>query len=144
MDNLEKTKRIGGIVFYSIWLFVSLVLWFSGLGMFLEAMNGDDAFTTWIIWGALCIFPIILPIFKMIAGSAKDGARRGANDYSASVVGNSVYVENHPFRGALIGLGVGIFGGLLAGPIMLAFYVIKNTAKLVSIIVEFVKAVKGA
>lgn len=143
MDNLEKTKRIGGIVFYAIWLVIALALWFGGMGMFLERMNGDDAFTSWIIWGAMCIFPIIIPIIKMIAGSTKDGARQGANEYSASVAGNSVYVENHPFRGAIIGLAVGIFGGLLVGPIMLAFYVIKNLAKMIKMIVDFVKAVKG-
>ena len=139
MDKLEKTKKISGIVFYSIWLALALILWIAGMGVFL----GEKSFTTWILWGAMCIFPIIIPIFKMIAGSAKKGARSGANNYTASVVGNTVYVENHPFMGALGGIVIGILSGLFAGPIVLAFYVVKNTTKLVRLIVEFAKASKG-
>lgn len=144
MDNLKKTKTIGGIVFYSIWLVISLVLWIGGLGEFREALNGDDAFATWFVWGALCIIPIIIPVFKMIFASTKDGARDGANTYSASVTGNTVQVQNHPIRGAIYGLIGGIIGGLLVGPVVLALYIIANTGKLLSMILSLIKSGKAA
>ncbi|MBO5906592.1 MAG: hypothetical protein J6Q85_00365 [Clostridia bacterium] len=136
MEKFEKAKKISVIVFYSIWLVVALSLWIFGLTMFME----HSGFESWVIWGAACVVPIIIPILKMTFDQAKKGARDGANEYSASVVGNTVYVENHPIRGAISGLIGGIFGGLLVGPIMLAIYIIKNALALITAILELKRA----
>ena len=77
---------------------------------------------------------------KDIFAEVKKGAVRGSREYSASVSGNTVYVQNHPFRGAIGGLIGGIFGSLLVGPIYLVFYIVKNTIKIVTSIVALVKA----
>ena len=132
MENNEKSIKIASLIFHGVWLGLSLILWFCGLAIF----SGGGDFTNWIIWGALCAFPIIIPTIKMIAASTKSGAKDGSRNYTASVEGNTVYVQNHPFMGAVIGFGVGILGALLIGPILLAVYIVKNVFKTIVLIKE--------
>ena len=140
MNKREKAKLIFNIVFYSIWLIFALVLWIHGLTKFRETSD----FGTWVAWGAICIFPIIIPILKLVFSSAKDGMRNGANEYTASVSGNNIYIRNHPIRGAVIGLLAGVFGGLLVGPVMLAIYILKNIFELLSSVLDLVKICREA
>jgi len=133
MDKLEKAKKISGIVFYGIWLVVSLLLWIAGLMIFLNYMGSGDEFIYWFLWGILCVFPIIIPILKEAFDSAKKGARDGANRYTATQSGNTIHIENHPFRGAIKGFLVGIIAGILIGPVLLVIYFIKNILTLIDL-----------
>ncbi len=136
MQKTEKAFKITGIVFYVVWLVVALTLWITGCIVFF----GDKSFGNWLAWGLLCLFPVIIPILKDIFTEGKKGAVRGSREYSASVSGNTVYVQNHPIRGAIGGLIGGVFGSLLVGPIYLGVYIVKNTVKIVTSIVALVKA----
>ena len=86
----------------------------------------------WLICGIACCLPIIGVTIKNIVSVTKGGYRSGANEYSASTAGNSVYVENHPFRGAFISLIVGIVLSMAAGPILLAIYMLINIFDIVA------------
>ncbi len=136
MEKTEKALKISGIVFNCIWLVVSAILWGGGLSVFL----GDKTFGMWMLWGAMCAIPIIIPVIKLIAGTTKDGRRQGANDYTATDYGSSIHVENHPFRGAVLGFVVGVIVSLIVGPALLIFYFIKTLIKTVTSIVNLAKS----
>ncbi len=139
MEKFEKAKRISGVVFNAIWLAIALFMWVGGLVSFLE-MKANSGFGAWLMWGVLCAIPIIIPILRSAFAQGKSGARDGANEYSASVIGNTVYVENHPIRGAILGFIGGLIGGVLIGPVILPIYVIKTVIKLISGIIELKNA----
>lgn len=142
MNKKQVVKLVFSLIFTSIWMIVALILWFMGFNFFREELNGGDAFGAWFFWGALCVIPILFPIMKSVFSSAKSGARQGARTYSASWSGNTVTVQNHPIRGAIYGFIGGIIGGVLGGPLLLAIYVIVNTIKLITTIIELVREVK--
>ena len=141
MEKIEKAKKITGIVFYSIWMVIALALWIFGLCAFISSLKSADGFMGWFLWGLLCIPGIIIPIIKMMVQGAKDGWKQGANEYSASVIGNTMYVENHPFRGALLQLLVNGIISIFAGPILLALNIVKNGLALYNKIFDLVKSV---
>ena len=131
MENDVRSKKKSAIVFHSVWLAISLVLWIVGLTTFINGLESEDAFLYWILWGVLCTIPILLPILRFAKGRAHDGAVRGSNEYTASVSGNTVYVQNHPWKGAIFGAIVGLFVGILAGPVALVVYMLKNISTIV-------------
>ena len=87
---------------------------------------------------------INIPIMKAVFTQTRKGAIEGANEYSASVQGNSIVVSNHPFRGAVIGFIGGCIGGLAVGPIIVAFYALKSVITFVKNILDLVSAKKSA
>lgn len=140
MENLEKTKRITGVVLRSIWLVVTITLWIVGLVGFNQQREVSQGFLGWVVWGILCIPGIIGPLVKLIVVGARDGWKQGANEYSASIIGNTMYVENHPVRGAILQIVVNIVLGVLVGPVILAFNIFKNGVNLYNKIVDLVKS----
>lgn len=128
--NTSKKKIIFYIVAYAIWLIISVTIWISGLSAFID----DTSFLVWTVWGILCSIPIIFVIVKIAFQGAKEGAQKGANTYSGTIIGNRVFVRNHTIRGALINLVGAIIGCLLAGPILLLLYIIYNILKFIDMI----------
>ena len=137
MQKLEKTAKISGIVFNGIWMLIAIVCWFGGRILYTR----DPGFTGWLSWGVFCVLPIIVPMIRWVAQSAKDGARDGANSYTATDYGNSIRVSNHPIRGAIIGTLSGIFVGLLSGPIALPIFFLNTVVKTIKSIVNVAKSV---
>ena len=133
MEKFEKAKYISLIVFNSIWLAFALLLYFGGLDMCLEhgGFSGEGWFRNWAMWGLFCSFVIIPFIIRMARDQAKQGAKDGANSYTASRIGNTVVVENHPFRGMVLGFIFGLVLGVLLGPIATPFFMVKAVSKIV-------------
>ena len=134
----QRAKLIASIVFLGIWFILALSIGLGAMSMWSE----DKTFENWIIWGVLCTIPVIIPILKFVFESAREGARRGANDYTVTVTSSSVTVQNHPIRDALISLVLSVILSIVAGPFVLAFYVIKNIIKLIKTILALVKVCK--
>ena len=128
MSNNEKTKKISSLVFHGLWLALSLTLWCAGLICFCRDAN----FGIWMVWGIMCMPPIIVPMLKEVSKQARIGRRRGANQYTATTSGNTIYVKNHPLQGAILGIIGGIIGCLIAGPIVLPLYMIKHIRIVIS------------
>ena len=125
---MEKAKHISIITFQSIWLGAAALFYFLGLYMFKQT---SSAFGAWMLWGAFCV-PVIIPfILRTAKKSSADGARQGANTYTASSYGNTISVSNHPFMGAVIGFFLGIFVGIAAGPIAVPSFAIKAIGDIV-------------
>lgn len=135
MSEKAKFKVSAKMIFKIIWIVLAITLWTIGCVMFAKAQQ--DKFLYWFYWGALCSICIIGTVLKGASKQGRIGRAKGANDYTASVSGNTVTVENHPLRGAIIGFIGGLLGGILAGPIVLIIYMIKN-------IIELVKLIKTA
>lgn len=133
MEKIEKTKRITSIVIRSIWLAVELLIYFAGFTLFMDkgGFSGDQWVAAWGFWGFFCVFITIPFIFKLARDQAKQGARDGANTYTASRIGNTVTVENHPLRGAIFGFIFGVVAGVFVGPIVAPIFMIKNIIKIV-------------
>lgn len=144
MDKWTKVKKISGIVFNSIWLGLAALLYFVGLNYYNESKAKGDGFGGWMMWGFMCAILIIIPIMKAVFTQTRKGAIEGANEYSASVQGNSIVVSNHPFRGAVIGFIGGCIGGLAVGPIIVPFYALKSVITIVKNILDLVSAKKSA
>ena len=127
MEKFEKAKIITSVVWNSIWLVAGIFFWIIGLIAFIE----EPEFGIWFIWGIFCT-PFIIPIvIKFIKDQAKQGKRDGANRYTARQIGNTVYVENNPLGGAIMGGIIGLIGGILAGPIFLPLSALEKIATLV-------------
>lgn len=110
------------IILRTIWLVPASFILTYGLIMFI----GDSSFETWMGWGMMCCF-VILPIFiRGIIEAARSGARHGASNYTATQVGSTIYIENHPILGAIGGIIGGIFISVLCGPIYLILRFIPN------------------
>lgn len=140
MEQKEKSKKVTKIVFNCIWLVISLILWICGLIAFLEKKD-QDALGAWLSWGGICVIPVLIPILKWSLHSGKTGARDGANTYTATDNGDSIHIQNHPIRGAIVGFLVGLALGILAGPAVLGFYIVKITIETVKTIIYVKKSV---
>lgn len=141
MNKLTKAKAISGIVFYSIWIVVAVALWIVGFVVFQNNSEAEGTFIAWMYWGAICVVPILIPILRFAFGQGKDGARRGANDYTATVTDTHVTVKNHVFLNAFFGFIIAVIGGVFAGPVMLAGYFIYTLYKLIKCIISLAKGV---
>ena len=123
-----KTK----FVFKIIWVVLAVALWTIGLVWFLNALNNNgDAFGMYFAWGGLCAIVTIRHFFTTLNSSTKSGRRRGANDYTVTDNGSHYTVQNHPFKGAVIGFIAGIIAGLVIGPIIVPILVIKSVIQII-------------
>ena len=138
MNKLEKTLRIGAMVFRSIWMVIAIILWCAGLAVFQGGMN----FGYWMIWGFMCSIPMIVEVGKAVIDGTRQGARDGANEYSATIIGNTLYIENHPFRGAVIGFLGSIIGCVLVGPVVLPIYFLAVAFKFITNILDYRRRLK--
>lgn len=128
----SRKGAIARIIFCSIWLAVALLLFFLGLSLFIEA--ADRGFGDWLVFGIMCCFPVIGTVIKTVVKGAKSGWKEGANTYDVTVSQNSVTVSNHPFRQAILSIIASLFCCLIAGPIILVFFVIINVIDLIKAI----------
>ena len=117
----EPSKK--GLILKSIWLGIAVIFFAIGLTVFLGAVK-SEGFAAWLIAGAICGVPVIWDMLKLIGKGAMQGWRDGANTYSATVTDTSITVQNHPIRGMIIGILVGIFMTLLIGLVWLAFRIV--------------------
>lgn len=140
MKKTQKALLISKIVFKAIWLAFAILFWVVGLLMFLSQRDIGEGFGGWLFWGGFCIFPCLIDVIKGVIDSAKQGWNDGANDYSASVSDTHVTVQNHPFRGAILGIISGIFGGLLIGPVLVVIKVLKAIIDIIKTIITLRKA----
>ncbi|MBQ9121823.1 MAG: hypothetical protein IJY12_05645 [Clostridia bacterium] len=132
MEKLEKAKIISGITFRAIWLVPAVVCWIMGLVHFTQNKDSDGVFPAWAMWGAYCVIFVIVTILRMALGLGKDEARKGANEYTATRVGNTVYVSNHPIRSAIFGFLGGLVIGFLAGPIFLPLTALRYLVEIIN------------
>ena len=110
------------IILRTIWLVPASFVLTAGLIAFM----GNANFGSWMAWGFMCCF-VILPIFiRGIIEGARHGAVHGSNNYTATQVGSTIYIENHPILGAIGGIIGGIFISILFGPIYLIIRFISN------------------
>lgn len=130
LRSLKQAKA--RIIFVAIWLVIAFLFFFAGLDMFLSAK--ERGFGDWMMWGFMCCIPIIGTVLRGVISGAKKGWNDGANQYTATVSDTHVTVENHPFRGAVLGIIGSIIGGCLAGPVLLGLYIIINIILLVQAI----------
>ena len=128
------------LVFKSIWLAIALLLYFVGMAIFLQ----DKTFGMWIAWGFVCAIPTLGDVIRSAVVEGRRGAVKGANTYTATVSSNSVTVQNHPFREALIGILVSIFASLLAGPVVLALKILTIVIQIVFFVIALVKTKKAS
>lgn len=128
ITSVSEAKR--KLIFTSTWYAFAILCGALGLYVFLS----EKTFGNWLLCGLLCCFPIVGVTVKNIVATVKDGYRRGANSYTVSVSSDSVSVENHPFREAVISLIIGILISLAAGPILLVIYMLLNIFDMVAAI----------
>lgn len=121
------TQAKARIIFLSIWMVIALLLFFVGMSVYLGAE--ERAFVDWVVWGTMCCVPVIGTVLRAVITSAKSGWNEGANQYSATVSNNSVTVQNHPFRQAVLSVIAAILVCVLVGPVMLGIFVIINITK---------------
>ena len=120
-----------------IWLVLAIALWVTGLILF---TNNPDKLAGYLIWGALCTICTIKQVMSTAKKGAKDGRRKGANEYSITDNGSHYTVQNHPLRGAIIGFIAGILAGVLMGPILVPIYSITNVLLIIKIAKQMRKA----
>lgn len=130
LRSLKQAKA--RIIFVAIWLVIAFFFFFAGLDSFLSAE--ERTFGNWMFWGFICCFPVIGTVLRSAISSAKSGWKQGANEYTVTVSDTHATVENHPFRGAVLGIIVSIILCVLVGPVMLAFFIIINIISLVQAI----------
>lgn len=126
---MEKKLTIGKIVFKSIWVLVSMLLWIAGLIIFFK----EKSFGNWMLWGATSIpMTFFWMVPNMILKSMKDGRRDGARSFTVSSDGSTI--SNHPFLGAVFGFIIGIFCSLLLGPIAAPCVAINSIVDIIKLI----------
>ena len=131
MSRFTKAKLIAGLVFNSIWLAVALFLWIGGLAAFIE-MKADMGFGAWATWGFVCAIPMAWSLLKMAVDAGRSNARDGARVYTASIVGDTVYFRDNSWSYGFWGFVGGLIFGVLAGPIILPFFIFKAIKKIVT------------
>ena len=124
MRGFEKAKLIAGLVFNSIWLLVSVLLWIFGLIGFIEMVD-SEGFSAWAIWGFMCAIPIAGSILKMAISAGRSNARDGERVYSAEVVGNTVYFRNHAWSYGFWGFVISLIVGVILGQVILPIFIIR-------------------
>ena len=131
MDKFQKAKLIAGIVFHSIWLFISVILWIFGLIAFIE-LKDSEGFGAWAMWGFVCAIPIVGSILKMAISAGRSNARDGERVYSAEVVGNTVYFRNHAWSYGFWGFVIALILGVILGQLILPLFIVRSVKYLIA------------
>ncbi len=127
-----------GLVFRLIWLAFSLFLFFIGYSIYKDG-SSDTPITNWLIWGGICVAPIIIPTIKNIIDITKDGAARGSRNYTVTITDTSVSASNNTFMQGFMSLIFGVIFGIAAGPIMLGCYMVITVIAILSYIIILIK-----
>ncbi len=136
MHLFSRAASIAIIIFRVIWVVIATALWILGLIYFIE----DTRLLTWFAWGVVCAIPLCVQIIKNAIDSAREGAYRGAHEYTVTYYDNHAEVRNNSASGCLWGFVGGLFGGLLVGPVILPLYVFGIGATTVSDIILLVRS----
>ena len=128
----QKTKDIITIIFHGIWLVAAGIFWIGGLIIFLANKDAE----TWFLWGIRCAVLVIIPLIRALIDTVKKGAREGANEYTATIDGDTIHVRNHPIRGAVWALFGGILGAFLISPIIVPLYGLLSIFKVIFAIIS--------
>ena len=132
MNFFTKFSRVLVIILMIAWLLFAAVSWMVGWYVFHDYIEKEGGmFTAWMIWGGVCAIPLIITMIKMGIVGAASGAATGANTYTATQSGNTVYVKNEAASGAFWGFIMGLFLGVAVGHIILPFFFIKNLIALI-------------
>ncbi len=134
----KPINSVGGLVFKSIWLAFALLMYGCGMYVFID----DTCFGMWMMWGAFCALPQIWTIIRNAYKSTREGAIEGSHQYTVSASSSGVSVDNHPIRGAIIGLIVSIFISLLFGPVVLVFSIVDAIIEIVRYSIKLAKVKK--
>ena len=133
----RKTKEVltkAGFIFKIIWLAVASFLFFMGLTMFLQTKD----FGSWMLWGAVCIIPIIGDIIRTIVSNTKKESAKGSREYTATVSSSGVSVKNNSFRNGLMSLVASIIISLLVGPIFLGIKMLTAVIEILSFVIALI------
>lgn len=136
----QPINSVGGLVFKSVWLAFALLMYISGMYVFIEHTN----FGWWIMWGAFCAIPQIGTVIRNAYVSTREGAIEGSNQYTITATSSGASVSNHPFKGAIIGLIASILASLLAGPIVLAFGIIYAAIEIIQFSIKLARNKKAS
>ena len=134
--KMNKTWFMIKLVLRCLWVLVAITMFVFGLIFFIYETN----FMGWITWGLCCSVCIIIYLMRLAIGQAIDGAEEGKNEYTARIVGNNIYFENHPVRGAICGFIGGLIGGVLVGPLLLIMVFIGHVQGLVQTFITMYKS----
>lgn len=108
------------IILRSIWLFFAVPLWNIGLGCFIY----DPSFEMYMAWGVISCMLLIVPVIRNTFFGTTAGAISGSRRYNVYSYGGRIYIENHPFLGAVIGFIISLFLNLLVGPVLMVYYLV--------------------
>ena len=138
----QKEKKgiqsIAGLIFKSIWLAVALFFFAIGITMFV-LYKDTMGFGAWLVCGFACLIPRLGVVIKETFSDAKKGARRGANDYTATVDSTGVTVKNHVFSGMITSIIAAIFVSLLFGVIVLGIEIIEAAIDVIRFSIKLAK-----
>lgn len=132
----QKAKITAFMIFKIVCLAVGLLLWFGGLAVFTNMMDGEGAepFIGWILWGFFALLSMPLELLKNLISGAKEGAIEGANTFKIRDYGSTFTVGNSPTGGAFKGILTSAIAMLLVGPVLLGFKVLGNLFVIISCI----------
>ncbi len=132
----QKTKITAFMIFKIICLAVGLLLWFCGLTVFLNMLDGEggEPFIGWILWGFFTLLSMPIELLKNLIKGAKEGAVEGANTFKIRDYGSTFTVGNSPTGGALMGIITSAIALLLLGPVLLGFKLLGNISTVISCI----------
>ena len=99
--------------------------------MFLQTKD----FGSWMLWGAVCIIPIIGDIIRTIVSNTKKESAKGSREYTATVSSSGVSVKNNSFRNGLMSLVASIIISLLVGPIFLGIKMLTAVIEILSFVI---------
>lgn len=129
---------VPNLVFKCIWFVFAAVFFGIGLGYFLSNKDAQG-FLAWLGAGGICCVPVLTDIIKMVLDAGKEGARKGANDYTVTVTSSSVRVRNHPVSGFIFGILGGLIGSALIGLVYLGIKLIICLIEIIRIVVYLVQ-----
>ena len=119
-----------------VWTALAIALWVGGLCIFIKNLKIDNWLMGYFIWGTLCAICIIKLVLSLAKNQGKIGRAKGANEYSVTDNGSHYTVQNHPFRGAVIGFITGLLADIVAGPIIVPINVLVNIVVIIKILIN--------
>lgn len=135
MRLFTRAASIAMIVFRSIWVIASIILWVMGLVYFID----DTRFMTWFAWGVMCAIPLCVQIIRNAIDSAREGAHEGSHEYTITYYDNHAEIRNNSTSGCFWGFVGGLIGGLLVGPVVLPLYVVGVAGTTISDIISMTR-----
>ncbi len=135
----QKAKLTALLIFKSIALVASVLLWVCGLIVFQNFLADESGILGWFMWGIFCLISMPIDLIKFLIKGAREGAIEGANTFKIKDYGSSISISNDPNGGALKGIITSALAMILVGPITLGFKIIAN----IFVVIQCIGAVKS-